>query len=108
MTKASRTLSEKQRAFLALRGEVFPRVGDRAVYTVGSGVDADYSDDAERTVEVVRVSQTGATIWTRFVCPAGQQRYGENRPTPHRWSRAAAGVYYSGGILAPYGELRFQ
>ncbi len=101
-------MSEKTRAFRALGGDVFPRVGDRGIYSPGiQRIDAEFSDDSERTVEVERVSATGATIWTRFVQPAGHQRYAVGH-MPHRWSRGPSGIYWGNGTRAPLGELRFQ
>jgi len=80
-----RTMSEKTRAFLAIQGQVFPRVGDRGLFSEGfAGIDAEFSDDNERVVEVLRLSATGHTLWGRFVHPIGQQRFGEGRSI-QRW-----------------------
>jgi hypothetical protein len=107
-------MSEKRRAFLALRGEFVPRVGERAVYSDGFVriIIADFADDAERTVEVVRVSLTGDTVWTRFVKRRAQRAYGKGLAPPHRWRRAKGygfdgRVYYNYGTQSPLGELRF-
>ena len=103
-----RTMSEKTRAFLALRGDVFPRVGDRGIFSPGfEEIDAVFSDDEQRTVEVMRVSATGATIWARFVHPEGQRSFGSGMTT-HRWSRSENMIYYGAGTHAPFGELRFR
>lgn len=90
----ARTMSENRRAFLALLGETYPRAGDRAICFEDNhrGIDAEFSDDLSRTVEVTRVSETGATIWTRFICPVGQRRFGVGLPL-HRWIRIADGYY---------------
>ncbi len=91
----SRTISDRKRAFLALQGTLLPRVGDRAVFVdliFGALFDAEFSDDTARTVEVVRVSSSGATLWTRFVYTRGRDRFGGGQ---HRWRRwiEAPGCY---------------
>jgi len=104
-----RTMSEKTRAFLALRGDVYPREGDFGIFSEGFAgiIDAEFIDDKERTVEVRRVSATGHRIWTRFVHPDGQRRFGEGM-LEHRWLRSENYVYYSTGSNAPIGEVRFR
>lgn len=109
LARKPRTMSEKTRAFLALRGDVFPREGDLGIFSEGfSGIiDAEFSDDKQRTVEVRRVSATGLRIWTRFVHPEGQRRYGEGM-LEHLWKRSENDVYTSSGFHAPIGEIRFR
>ena len=105
---SARTLSEKQRAFHALKGDVYPRVGDRGIFSEGFGptIDAAFEDDVVRTVEVLRVSESGKTIWTRFVHPDGYVQYGRGRE-PQRWLRGAGdGVFYWG--QEPFGEVKFR
>ena len=101
-------MSDKTRAFLALAGHVYPREGDRGIFSAGVvGLkDAEFSDDQERTVEVLRVSARGHVIWTRFLHPEGQRRYGEGM-LRHRWLRDGAHMYYSTGSQAPIGQVYF-
>lgn len=116
----TRTMSERMRAFLALAGQVYPREGDtgtyyggpsddklRAIRALSAGIDAEFSDDHERTVEVLRVSARGHVIWTRFLHHEGQRRYGEGM-LRHRWLRDGAHVYYSTGSHAPIGGVYFR
>lgn len=108
----SKTMSQRTRAFLALAGKVYPREGDRGIFSAGnvglvSGRDATFSDDDERTVEVLRVSARGHVIWTRFLHPEGQRRYGEGM-LEHRWLRDGAHMYYSTGSHAPIGQVFFD
>ena len=99
-------MSDRQRAFQALRGEHrVPRVGDRAIFNPGFGlIDAEFGDDDIRTVEVLRVSASGKTIWTRFVRPEGRKEHGRG-VEPQRWKRGEAAYYWS---YTPFGELRFR
>lgn len=112
----ARTLSEKKRAFLALRGELFPRVGQ-----VGELRSPDLPDSTERwgdepqDVVVERLSASGQTIWTRMLLPDG-----ERSEQLYRWyriergdsDRSACGTYINGGDLSRgawelYGEVIF-
>lgn len=102
---ASRTLSERRRAFLAIGGVVFPRVGEVGLYSVrfvlldSRLVDV---DEAYRGVVVVRVSQSGATIWARFAHPEGQGRFGA---AIYAWRRTQYGIYTR--VEEPRGSVRF-
>jgi len=103
-----RTMSERKRALLALAGVLFPRVGDCGVYHGGVADDA-VTTDEERTVEVLRLSASGVTIWTRFVHAKGMRVHGEGR-TVHRWVRLReqAKVYVSNGTYGPVGTATFR
>lgn len=72
-----RSISERRRAFLALQGERLPLIGERGKWS-GPGPENRWP----RAVEVVRVSASGRTIWTRFVTAESRRRYGSNT---HRW-----------------------
>ncbi len=94
---------------LPLRDDAFPRVGDRAVFSVGfSEADAGDGDDELRTVEVLSISETGTTIETRFVRADGQERFGEGMPI-HYWASPGPGrPYQSYDTVGPFGQLRFR
>lgn len=104
------TMSEKKRAFHALEGQLFPTVGQRARWREVN------VKQKPRVVEVVRVSASGLTIWTRFPGPRSRLRYGEHVNRWERWEGSAPGhpfgLYRScgerrGGLWQLYGELEF-
>jgi len=107
----AKTLSEQKRAFDALKGVLYPNVGDRARW-IGTRLSRSKWDGA--VVKVVRVSATGKTIWTRFVSAQANKRYGSG---PHRWERWTDDGPYCcsndgirpgpGGGAELYGELHF-
>lgn len=98
-------MSEKKRAFFALRGDVFPRIGDRGTYHGGVADDA-ATTDVERTVEVVRLSASGTTVWTRFLYTKGQLEHGDGQLL-HRWVRETNHVYAGNGFSGPVGTVTF-
>jgi hypothetical protein len=99
-------MSEKKRAFLALRGDVFPRIGDRGTYHGGIPDDL-ITTDVERTVEIVRLSASGTTIWTRFLYAKGQLEHGDGQQS-HRWARKTNHVYIGNGFSGPVGKVTFR
>ena len=72
------TMSERQRAFDALRGRRFPCVGEAAWWR---GPDRT-GKSCQAKVAIVQVSGSGKTIWTRFVYIAQRRKLGLG---PHRW-----------------------
>lgn len=72
-------MSERHRALLALGGVAIPRVGDRgrysAVFHLVDGKICEFTED-DLAVEVLRVSRTGRTIWTRMAHPSGRYHFG--------------------------------
>ena len=118
-------MSEQQRVFFALQGKRFPREGDRGLYTGRERVarithlGVSFLDSARvyGGVEVVRLSPTGQTLWTRFVTEAARERWGTG---VHRWWRfpdedfrisvEGNAVLYGAGLdakQAPTGEISF-
>lgn len=106
-------MSERQRVLLALQGKRFPRPGDVGLFTARTTDGAVYA-----RVEVLRVSPTGQTIWTRFVAPRTQLGWLGAQPPPHRWWRVPDNeflrlrdqVLYRAGFdakRAPTGEISF-
>jgi len=94
---------------LPLRGDVFPRVGDRAIFSVGfSEAEAEDGADELRTVEVLSISATGQTIGTRFVRADGQERFGEGMQIHYWWSPGSGRPYQSFDTVGPFGQLRFR
>jgi len=68
--RKSRTMSENRRAFLALRGELFPHVGKIGQMRIPSVF---FTADIQWPVIVEKVSVNGKTIWTRLLPPYGRQ-----------------------------------
>lgn len=106
-----RAMSERQRVLLALQGKRFPCNGDLGLFTrLSKGT------TYHARVEVVRVSPTGQTIWTRFVSDVAQQLWGAG---PHRWWRVPDDDSYRKNVdellyaagreskRAPYGDINF-
>ena len=108
------TVSDKKRAFDALRGITYPRVGQRGRWTGTRYLPWGGMKPATAVVEVVRISATGKTLWTRFVSQKSTQRYGAG---PHRWERWPGETNYwcggngtrrgPGGGAEIYGEVEF-
>lgn len=108
-----RSMSERRRVFLGLQGKRFPREGERGLYTTSrNGV------RLHGEVEVVRVSPSGQTIWTRFVDRRAQVAFCQHLEQQRWWrasdedaQRLAPGrlLYIAGGdaLQAPYGEVVF-
>lgn len=65
----ARVMSELRRAFLALQGKTFPRVGDRGRYM------ARMPQRTEATVVVLAVSVSGLTVTVRFVERSSRVRF---------------------------------
>lgn len=111
MKRAPPSMSERQRVLLALQGKRCPREGEYGLFT-SWGI----RRGGHARVEVVRVSSTGKTIWTRFATDGAYQRFGW-RGEDHRWWRVSADdfmrydfmIYRAGfdSILAPPGEISF-
>ncbi len=105
MMAAQRTMSERTRAFEALKGVRYPTVGERAQWS-----DIRYDHWVRFTLVVVRVSASGKTVWTRFVAGTWETfRYGRG---PHRWERWAGDSRYRASAWnrdgAPTGVLCFE
>jgi hypothetical protein len=98
------SMTERQRVFLALQGKRFPHVGARGLFTSFRR----HGKKWRAQVEVVRVSLTGQTIWTRFVTENAQHELGLGLET-HRWWRLAPMRYRAGGdsVRAPPGDISF-
>lgn len=107
-------MSERRRVLLALQGKRFPREGEHGLFTS----DIRRGERLHARVEVVRVSATGQTIWTRFVSERAQQIRAPFGATTHRWWRvpdddffrfSAAPLYRAGpdSDCAPMGEISF-
>ena len=73
-------MSDRRRAFLALQGEQFPLVGKRGWWE-GPRIDTSRRSP-RRAVEVVRLSASGRTVWTRFVTAEARRIFGAGS---HRW-----------------------
>lgn len=95
---SDRSMTDRQRAFLALQGKRFPRVGEIGTFTGRRG-----ADRFRALVVVRRVSRTGTCIWTHFKTNKSQLRFGSEL---HRWERYIEG--YSTYIDGITGELTFK
>lgn len=99
-------MSERRRAFLALQGERFPQIGARGWW---SGPRNEISRRSPRgAVEVVRLSASGKTIWTRFVSEHARSRFGKES---HRWwllGRSEHNVAYCSFGNELYGTVTFE
>jgi len=102
--RALPSMTERQRVLLALQGKRFPHVGDHGLFTSLPR----HRNRFRARVEVVRVSMTGQTIWTRFVSEVAQKDLGISRET-HRWWRLAPMLYRAGcdSECAPFGDISF-
>ena len=91
-------MSEQRRAFLALQGRTFPRVGDQGRY-VHNEVDLSKPDGRERPeapVVVLEVSVSGLTVTVRFVDRWARVRFCRR---PFRVHRRGEGILGSGWYL---------
>lgn len=78
----ARGMSERRRAFLGLQGHRFPRIGQKGWW---SGPRSELSRRSPRAVvEVIRLSSSGKTVWTRFVSEYSRRRFGLGKES-HRW-----------------------
>lgn len=84
----ARGMSERRRAFFALQGERFPRVGERGWWSGPKPPGERHSPRGR--VEVVRLSASGHTIWTRFTSAHSRKRFGDES---HRWWLRARGPH---------------
>ena len=102
----ARGMSERRRAFLALKGERFPQVRERGWW---SGPRSELSRRSPRgVVEVVRLSGSGKTIWTRFVSARSRKRFGEDI---HQWwllGRSEHNIAYCAFGNSLYGTVTFE
>jgi len=118
-------MSERQRVLFALQGKRFPREGEIGLYTGRERIErisqlgVCFPDSARvyARVEVVRLSPTGQTLWTRFLTDVARARWGTD---VHRWWRypnehyrvvvEGNEVLYAAGFdakRAPQGEVSF-
>ena len=97
-------MSERTRAFRALAGEWYPRVGDRAMVTEWSSTGA----PENREVEVTRISMTGKVIWARFVTQLARAKHGAAERRWHRRAEAGSCFYYARDLKTPPGRLMFR
>lgn len=101
-----RTMSERRRAFLALQGNRFPHIGQRGWW---SGPRNELTRRSPRgAVEVVRLSASGKTIWTRFVSAHSRERFGRES---HRWwlsGRGSHNIAYCSFGNDLYGTVWFK
>jgi len=101
-----RTMSERRRAFLALQGERFPHIGQRGWWF---GPRSELTRRSPRAaVEVVRLSVSGKTIWTRFISEHSRSRFGRGS---HRWwllGRNDHNVAYCSFGNSLYGTVTFE
>lgn len=102
----ARGMSERRRAFCALQGERFPQVGQRGWW---SGPRSELSRRSPRgLVEIVRLSASGKTVWTRFITAEARRRFGSES---HRWwllGRSEHNVAYCSFGNALYGTVMFK
>ena len=107
------SMSERQRVLLALQGIRYPREGDHGLYTSRRSEGVKHF-----RVQVVRVSPTGQTIWTRFVTDNARRHLHTWCDHENRWWRVPdddffrfdnAPLYRAGGdsACAPPGEISF-
>ena len=73
-------MSERNRAFRALRGERFPRVGQRGRLELTS----EYSAPHVVIVVVTHLSINGFIVRTRFVTKSSAARFGDNEQEWYR------------------------
>lgn len=65
----ARVMSEQRRAFLALQGKTYPRIGDRGRYVhneIDLGATRPSDERTEASVVVLDVSVSGLTVTVRF------------------------------------------
>lgn len=108
---AARAMSEQRRAFLALQGRTFPRVGDRGRY-IHNEINLGRRD--ERTVALVivlEVSVSGLTVTVRFVDRWARVRFCRKPFRVHRRGEGVQGTgWYLPATRTPYrltGEVLF-
>ena len=98
-------MSERRRAFVALQGchvPRVPRVGDRGWW---SGPSCERHRSTRRAVEVIRVSASGTTIWTRFTSKDSRKRFGNG---PYQWRlRGGDNIYWAYSAFL-YGAIMFE
>jgi hypothetical protein len=109
-------MSERQRAFQALRGVRCPHVGDKAWWRGPLTVETPRNRSLKVSgrsrprakVVVLRVSASGHTIWTRFASVAQREKHGAEE---HRWTlmyrNEESMLYGSHGSAAPLGTVYF-
>ena len=109
--RARRPMSEKQRAFLALQGQTFPRIGDYGLYSQwGPGGPIKGETNGVATVRVLDVTSSGLTVTVRFVREAVRARYRLETFRIHRRGELhdGTGWYLTNGRVLPGGEVSFS
>jgi hypothetical protein len=102
-----REMSENRRAFLALQGQTFPRVGDRGLY---KQFGASPSDEVVTPVKVLDVTESGLTVTVRFVRSAMRTRFSVENFVVHRRGELfdGTGWYLPIARVLPGGEVSFS
>jgi len=101
-------MSQRQRAFDALEGRTFPRVGERGRYVHPNNGDP-VGDACEYDVEVLAVTPSGITLTLRFVDRWSQLRWGDGRWRAMRRGELADGTgWYVPTARVLTGEVLFS
>lgn len=99
MKRRRREMSETTRAFHALQGRTFPRVGDRGLYKQGFVT----------AVEVVDMTTSGLTVTVRFIRSAMRNRFGLTFRVYRRGELFdGTGWYLPSARVLPGGEVSFS
>lgn len=98
-SRPRRGMSETTRAFHALQGRTFPRIGDRGLYKQGFVT----------AVEVVDVTASGLTVTVRFIRSAPRKQFGLTFRVHRRGDLFdGTGWYLPNGRVFPGGEVSFS